>query len=51
MLPEGINPIEAERDEKGHRVYYGFGESKIILLLCGGSKATRQKDIKLAKAH
>jgi len=29
----------------GYRVYYSISGNKIILLLCGGSKRTQQKDI------
>lgn len=33
----------------GYRIYYGEENDQIILLLCGGDKATQSKDIK--KAH
>jgi len=36
---------------KGYRVYYAIEGKTIILLLCGGSKATQSKDIKLAKQY
>jgi len=29
----------------GYRVYYSISENEIILLLCGGSKTTQQRDI------
>ena len=32
----------------GYRVYYGEKGSKLIILLCGGSKSTQKKDIKKA---
>lgn len=32
----------------GYRVYYGLDGLKIVLLLCGGDKATQQKDIRRA---
>ena len=32
----------------GYRIYYGNEGSEIILLLCGGDKATQKKDIKKA---
>ncbi|MGB9500293.1 MAG: type II toxin-antitoxin system RelE/ParE family toxin [Dissulfuribacterales bacterium] len=35
----------------GYRVYYGLEGNKIVLLLCGGEKRTRKKDIKKAVAH
>ena len=47
---EGVQELRIS-DGKGYRVYYGFEENEIILLLCGGSKATQRKDIKLAKAY
>lgn len=36
---------------KGYRVYYGRKEGEIVLLLCGGDKATQQTDIQLAKKY
>ncbi len=35
----------------GYRVYFGELEGQIVLLLCGGDKATQKKDIKLAKEY
>lgn len=35
----------------GYRVYYAEEGNKIILLLCGGDKATQGKDIKKAKEY
>jgi putative addiction module killer protein len=32
----------------GYRVYFGFEGSTVVLLLCGGSKASQQRDIKTA---
>lgn len=34
---------------KGYRVYFATRKNEIILLLCGGDKATQQADIKKAK--
>ncbi|MBN4063231.1 type II toxin-antitoxin system RelE/ParE family toxin [Cardiobacterium sp. AH-315-I02] len=34
---------------KGYRVYYIIRSTGIILLLCGGDKASQQRDIKTAK--
>lgn len=34
----------------GYRVYYTQRGSVLVILLCGGSKATQQADIRLAKA-
>jgi putative addiction module killer protein len=33
----------------GYRVYYKQTGKEIVLLLCGGDKATQDKDIKRAK--
>ena len=35
----------------GYRVYFGQRGSQIILLLCGGTKRSQQKDIQLAHAY
>ncbi|MDE1901857.1 MAG: type II toxin-antitoxin system RelE/ParE family toxin [Alphaproteobacteria bacterium] len=35
----------------GYRVYFGEHDGKIIVLLCGGDKATQSKDIQKAKAY
>ena len=37
--------------EPGYRVYYGKTDKQIILLLCGGNKATQQQDVKRAKQY
>lgn len=34
----------------GYRVYFGEQDNHIIVLLCGGDKATQTKDIEQAKA-
>lgn len=37
---------------KGYRVYYGaVDQDTLILLLCGGTKATQAQDIKNARRH
>ena len=36
---------------KGYRVYLGMKESQVVILLCGGDKATQQDDIKQAKKY
>lgn len=33
----------------GYRVYYTIRDNKIVILLCGGDKATQNKDIAKAK--
>ncbi len=35
----------------GHRVYFGQDGALIVILLCGGSKATQHKDIANAKRY
>ena len=35
----------------GYRIYYGKTGKHIVLLLCGGNKATQQQDIKRAKQY
>jgi putative addiction module killer protein len=34
---------------KGYRIYFGYEDNEIVILLCGGDKSTQQKDIMLAK--
>jgi len=35
----------------GYRIYYGKEGNKIILLLCGGNKASQRQDVNLAKQY
>lgn len=35
----------------GYRIYFGRDGNKTVILLCGGSKKTQPKDIKLAQQH
>ena len=35
----------------GYRIYFGFENKKLILLLLGGDKGSQQADIKKAKAY
>ena len=35
----------------GYRIYYGIENENIIILLCGGDKATQKKDIKRATEY
>ena len=35
----------------GYRVYYGKSELTVVILLCGGSKKSQSKDIRLAQAY
>jgi len=48
--PVGNGVMEFRFDfGSGYRIYYGEERNQIVLLLCGGDKATQSKDIK--KAH
>ena len=35
----------------GYRVYYSQEHHRVTLLLCGGTKGTQKRDIKIAKAY
>lgn len=35
----------------GYRIYFGQVGSVLVILLCGGDKATQAKDVKQAKFH
>ncbi len=35
----------------GYRVYFGENAGQIVIILCGGDKASQNKDIKIAKAR
>lgn len=35
----------------GYRIYFGQIENTLVLLLCGGDKASQAQDIELAKAY
>ncbi len=35
----------------GYRIYYGKTGKQIILLLCGGNKASQQQDVRRAKQY
>jgi putative addiction module killer protein len=45
---EGVSEMRIPY-EPGYRVYYRQTGKEIVLLLCGGDKATQDKDIKRAK--
>ena len=47
---QGVSELRIN-EGKGYRVYYGRKETEIVLLLCGGDKATQQTDIQLAKKY
>jgi putative addiction module killer protein len=35
----------------GYRLYFGRDGQKVVVLLCGGSKGTQRRDIRLAKHY
>ena len=35
----------------GYRIYFGQIENTLVLLLCGGDKASQARDIELAKTY
>jgi len=47
---EGVSELRVN-EGKGYRLYYGLEGKEIVILLCGGNKATQQSDIKLAKRY
>ena len=47
---EGVSELRIEAGP-GYRVYYGQDGKSIVILLCGGSKATQTRDIKHAKLY
>jgi putative addiction module killer protein len=50
--PVGGGVLELRIDwGPGYRVYFARLGQVVVLLLCGGSKRTQQKDIDRAKAH
>ena len=46
---EGVSELRVDTGP-GYRVYFGQQGRSIVILLCGGSKATQQKDIAAARA-
>lgn len=36
---------------KGYRVYYAWDGDTVVILLCGGDKASEHNDIELAKSY
>lgn len=46
-LSTGLFEIRERR--YGYRIYYGFYQEKIIILLNAGNKKTQKKDIKIAR--
>ena len=50
ILGDGLGELKFKFGS-GYRVYFGDFEGEIVLLLCGGDKATQKKDIQLAKEY
>ena len=49
-LSDGLFEIKL-KFKPGIRVYFGYVDEGILLLLCGGDKSTQSKDIKKAKKY
>jgi len=49
-LGDGIYELRIDYGP-GYRIYFAFSRQQIVLLLCGGNKATQQADIKTAVKH
>lgn len=47
---EGVHELKIDFGA-GYRVYFGNAGGTIVILLCGGSKRTQDKDIKLAQKY
>lgn len=45
---EGVNELRIYTGP-GYRVYYGMHGASLVILLCGGDKASQSKDIARAK--
>ena len=49
-LKGGINELRLSFG-RGYRIYYGLEGTLIVILLCGGDKATQKEDIEKAKQY
>jgi len=47
---DGIRELKIP-EGKGYRVYYAWDRPTIVMLLCGGDKATQNADIEKAKTY
>jgi putative addiction module killer protein len=47
----GKGLFELREKRYGYRIYYGFYEGKIIILLHAGDKSKQENDIKVARAR
>lgn len=50
QVGEGVKELRIS-EGKGYRVYYGWDNTALAIVLCGGSKATQRKDIAQAKEY
>lgn len=49
-VSEGVSELKVDIGT-GYRVYYGKHGQALVILLCGGDKASQQADITRAKAY
>lgn len=47
---EGVRELRIP-EGPGYRVYYAWDGQTVVVLLCGGDKATQQRDIETAKSY
>lgn len=47
---EGVRELRIS-EGRGYRVYYAWDNDKLVILLCGGDKATQSKDIEKARIY
>ena len=47
---EGVHELRIF-EGKGYRVYFAHDGKAVVILLCGGDKATQHRDIELAKSY